>query len=172
MQIPIRIANATVADIPTIRNIAMAAWPVTYSPILTIAQIEYMLGTFYHPAEMQKQMEAGTQQYLLAYQNDLPIGFAGFGAQEEGIYKLHKLYVLPHIHKSGAGKALLEEVVKQSQAAAATKLILNVHRSNPAKGFYEKQGFRIYDVKDIPLGPGFVLNDYLMEKDLISISVN
>ncbi len=166
MQIPIQIVSATVADIPTIRNIAMAAWPVTYSPILSFAQIEYMLGTFYRPTELQKQMEAGTQQYLLAYQNDVAIGFTGFGQQEEDIYKLHKLYVLPHIHKSGAGKALLAEVVKQAQTAAATKLILNVHRSNPARGFYEKQGFRIYEVKDIPLGPGFVLNDYLMEKSL------
>jgi hypothetical protein len=46
-----------------------------------------------------------------------------------------------------------------------------VHRSNPARPFYEKQGFRIYEVKDIPFGPGFVLNDYLMEKDLNGISI-
>ena len=165
----LNIAVASVADIPTIRNLAMATWPVTYSTILSVAQIEYMLGTFYKPAEIQQQMEQGTQQYLLAHQDKDPIGFASFGKQEEGIFKLHKLYVLPTIHKSGAGKALLAEVVNRSRTAGATRLILNVHRSNPAKGFYENQGFRIYEVKDIPLGPGFVLNDYLMEKPLTEV---
>jgi diamine N-acetyltransferase len=162
----IRLVDATVADVPTIRNLAMAIWPVTYSPILSVAQIEYMLGSFYHPTTLQQQMENGEQQYLIAYLGEQPVGFAGFGSQEADTYKLHKLYVLPTLHRSGAGSALLAKVLQRSKAAGAQKLILNVHRSNPAKGFYEKLGFRIYEVKDIPFGPGFVLNDYLMEKDL------
>lgn len=165
----IQITEATVDHIPVIRNIAMATWPVTYSSILSLAQIEYMLGTFYKPSEIQQQIEKGTQQYLVAYQGNVPVGFAGFGWQEDEVFKLHKLYVLPSIHQSGAGKALLAEVVDRSRKAGASKLILNVHRSNPARSFYEKQGFRIYEVKDIPLGPGFVLNDYLMEKELTEV---
>jgi GNAT superfamily N-acetyltransferase len=164
---PIQIIKATVADISVIRNIAMATWPVTYSTILSVAQIEYMLGNFYKPSELQQQIQTGAQQYFIALQNSIPIGFASFGPQpEESIYKLQKLYVLPTIQKSGAGKALLSEVIRQCKEAGANRLILNVHRSNPARNYYERNGFRIYETKDIPMGPGFVLNDFLMEKEL------
>lgn len=161
---PLQIVDAIKKDIPIIREIAMAAWPVAYSPILTVAQIEYMLGTWYSPAELENQMQ-GTTKFLLAYQGDRAIAFSGFGPYEN-YYKLFKLYVRPDIQKSGAGKQLLQEVEKLSKAAGAKRLILNVHRNNPAQHFYKKHGFRIYETIDIPFGPGFVLNDYLMEKPL------
>lgn len=160
----IRIAEATENDIPHIRNIAMAAWPVTYSPILSVGQIEYMLGTLYSPAELLKQIK-GDVHFFIAYHQQQAVAFCGFGPQGDD-YKLHKLYVRPEVQKTGAGKRLLQEIEIHSKKAGAQRLILNVHRSNPAHHFYEKQGFRIYEIIDIPFGAGFVLKDFLMEKAL------
>ncbi len=160
----VQLADALEKDIPVIREIAVAAWPVAYSRILSAGQIEYMLATFYSPKELLRQMNTEVQ-FIIAYQQGKAIGFAGFGRYEND-YKLYKLYVRPAIQKTGAGKILIQEAEKRSQAAGAKRLILNVHRNNPSRGFYEKHGFHIYETIDIPFGPGFMLNDYLMEKGL------
>jgi diamine N-acetyltransferase len=164
----VQIVEAVTKDIQTIREIALAAWPVAYSPILSVGQVEYMLNDLYSPEELQQQMNSNVQ-FLLALSSDKPIGFAGFGPYEND-YKLYKLYVHPDVQKIGAGKALLEEAEKYSKTAGAKRLILNVHRNNPARNFYEKNGFTIYETIDIPFGPGFVLNDYLMEKIFANFS--
>lgn len=160
----IQLIEANENDIPIIRQIAMAAWPVTYHSILSAGQLEYMLATLYSPAELQKQI-TGNVQFLLASYQQQAIAFCSFGPYEND-YKLFKIYVQPHVQKTGAGRQLLQEAEKRSKAAAAGRLILNVQRNNPARSFYEKHGFRIYERLDIPFGPGFVLNDYLMEKVL------
>lgn len=46
----------------------------------------------------------------------------------------------------------------------ATVLELNVNRQNKARIFYEKFGFVIVEEKDIPIGNGYFMNDYVMQK--------
>lgn len=162
----IQIKEANVDDVPVIRNIAMATWPVTYGKILDAGQIEYMLATIYHPEAITNQIKQGEQTYLIAYLQEHPVGFAALGKQEDQeTHKLFKLYILPTVQQSGAGSALLSAVEDSVKNAGSKKLILNVHRNNSARQYYEKKGFTIYETIDIPFGP-FVLNDYLMEKIL------
>ena len=68
--------------------------------------------------------------------------------------------------KTGAGKALLQRVEKESKNLGATKLQLNVNRHNIAKTFYERNGFAVIEEADIDIGYGYFMNDYIMEKDL------
>ena len=146
----------------------MVTWPVTYGPILSSGQLEYMLNLIYAADVLEKQIQTDEQQFLLAYQNNVPIAFAAFGEIEKEplIYKLHKLYVLPTIQKSGAGKRLLAEVEALSEAAGAVQLILNVNRHNNAKDFYEKMGFGIIKTVDVNIGKDFYMNDHVMGKML------
>jgi len=164
----LQLVKAEIKDVSIIRHIAMATWPVTYGSILSSGQLEYMLSTIYNANVIEKQITTGEQQYLLAYQNELPIAFAAFGEAKKNplTYKLHKIYVLPTIQKSGAGKALLEEVEKLSKKAGAEQLILNVNRHNNAKDFYQRMDFSIIETVDINIGKNFYMNDYVMGKRL------
>lgn len=47
----------------------------------------------------------------------------------------------------------------------AKRLVLNVNRNNPTVHFYEKLGYTIGEIIDIPYYD-FVLNDYIMVKSL------
>jgi len=76
------------------------------------------------------------------------------------------LYVLPSMHKSGAGKLLLNEVISRTRESGAKKLWLNVNRHNKAIGFYEHMGFAIIKEDDINIGKNYYMNDFVMEKDL------
>lgn len=48
----------------------------------------------------------------------------------------------------------------------AKALQLQVNRRNNAKYFYEKNGFSVIKEFDFDIGNGYVMDDYVMEKQL------
>lgn len=161
----LQIRPASFNDIPYIQDIAFKTWPVAYGTILSAEQLEYMLQMIYSTPALEKQVQEN-QHFFLALQNFEPVGFAAFSEIDTTIHKLHKLYVLPGIQKMGAGKKLLQTVEETAKGMGATRLQLNVNRSNNALAFYKANGFVIIEEKDIDIGCDFYMNDYIMEKPL------
>ena len=156
-------------DIPLIRDLAFKIWPSTYSNIISKEQIDYMLDLMYSEQSLAEQMQKGIE-FVIAYDGVAPVGFASVGLVEAGVYKLHKLYVLPSQHGRGTGRFLTNAVIKAARAKGATTLRLNVNRQNPAVEFYKKMGFLIAAEQDLDIGNGYLMVDYVMEKDLSEAS--
>lgn len=162
-----QVTIATKDDIETIRHIAHQTWPVTYGQLLSRQQLAYMLELIYSPQALAKQFDEGHIFFLAINEDNEAIGFAGCSEYTPGVsWKLHKLYVLPHIQRSGAGKALTQTVIHTAKQHGATALILNVNRHNPAYNYYIKNGFNVIEAVDIPIGNGYFMNDYVMSKDI------
>lgn len=161
------IREATVDDVEIIKQLAHEIWWPTYSPILSADQIEFMLANRYSTEALFQQIANAEQTFLLLFGNDKPVAFAAYSPDDKNpaIYRLHKLYSLPATQGKGAGKALLNAVFDRVKAAGKNVLELNVHRQNPALGFYLKMGFVIAYEIDIPFDK-YVLNDYIMRKKL------
>ena len=161
----LQIRPASFNDIPFIQDIANKTWPAAYGNILSPEQLDYMLDMIYSTAALEQQMH-DNQHFFVALQNFFPVGFVAFSPIDLGTYKLHKLYVLPHIQKMGAGKKLLQTVETTAKSMGAIRIQLNVNRLNNALTFYKTNGFIIIEEKDIDIGQGFYMNDYIMEKQL------
>jgi ribosomal protein S18 acetylase RimI-like enzyme len=159
--------EATEKEIPIIRQIAFDTWPSAYYPIIGKEQVNYMLEKMYSEGELQKQFLEGNI-FLIASDEALSAGFAGFSIidPEKGIFKLHKLYVLPEKHGTGMGKILLTEVINQAKARGGKSLELNVNKQNSALKFYEHCGFTIKEAVTIDIGNGFFMDDYVMRLPL------
>jgi diamine N-acetyltransferase len=159
---------AGIADIPTIREITMQVWPQTYIPIVGEAQVAYMLGRFYNPKALEKQMTESQHRFTVGYDGEKPVAFASWGEVEPGVCKLHKLYISTDVQGRGFGRAMVDRVVSDVREYGANKLRLNVNIHNtPAITFYEKYGFRkMYD-EDIDIGEGFFMNDHVYELDVV-----
>jgi len=159
----IQIVNATPDDVITIRQMAEKTWWPTYSEIVTSEQIRYMLDTIYDEESLKKAMKDGSQEFILIGNGTGYQGFASFGRRKDdpGIFKLHKLYVLPGNQGKGYGIALIEEIKQRLIRQNIRILDLNVNRNNKAKVFYEKAGFRVIREEDIAIGP-YWMNDYVM----------
>lgn len=158
------IKTATIADIPTIREITMQVWPQTYVPIVGDAQVAYMLGRFYNPEALEKQMIEDQHRFTVGYDGDKPVAFASWGEVEPGVCKLHKLYISTDVQGRGFGRAMVDRVVDDVRELGAGKLRLNVNIYNsPAIGFYEKYGFKKAYDEDIDIGNGFFMNDFVYE---------
>ncbi|MEX6688027.1 GNAT family N-acetyltransferase [Danxiaibacter flavus] len=163
-----KIRKATTDDIPAIQQIAKDTWPDTYSGIISQEQIDYMLNLMYNTQTLTEQM-SGDHHFFIAEQEDKPIGFAGcspYSSLSPQRWKLHKLYVLPTIQRSGAGKALSEAVVDVAKTNGATELVLNVNKNNPAYTYYLKHGFTVLENMILDIGNGYVMDDYVLIKQI------
>ncbi|RYE37553.1 MAG: N-acetyltransferase [Sphingobacteriales bacterium] len=165
---------ADVDDINTIGFLAQQIWPEAYGSILKAEQISYMLNLFYSPESLVDQMKKQKHMFVLAELEEEPVGFASFGPLDAtGLYKLHKLYVLPNKQGKGLGKALLDFVIEEIKAENSTTELskaknpkairLGVNRFNPALNFYERLGFSKIKEEKTDIGHGFIMDDYIME---------
>jgi ribosomal protein S18 acetylase RimI-like enzyme len=159
----VSIRDAVLSDASLIRELAEQTWWPTYSPIVEKEQIRYMLDVIYAESALQSVMKDGSQHFLILSDERGPQGFASFGKRKEDdrVYKLHKIYVLPNNQGKGYGKKLIEEIKTRLAAQGIHTLDLNVNRYNTAKDFYEKLGFMVIKEEDVPIGP-YWMNDYVM----------
>src|SRR5882762_6210459 len=153
MEQAIAIRQADLDDINTIGFLAQQIWPQAYGHIISQEQIAYMLQLMYNPTSLKDQMLKQRHHFLVAELDDEPVGFASFSKiDQNGLFKLHKLYVLPNIQGKGLGKALINAVLDEIQPLGATALQLGVNRRNKAISFYERSGFNIIAEKDTDIG--------------------
>jgi len=161
------IKKAGIADIQLIRDLTMQVWPHTYTPIVGPEQVAYMIGLFYSPAALKKQMEELHHRFIICYDDQEPVGFASYGAVEPTIFKLHKLYVLPQLQGKGIGMFMINYIACELENEGIRALRLNVNRYNASSiAFYEKTGFKHFIEEDIDIGNGYFMNDHVFELQL------
>src|SRR5204862_1933961 len=160
------IQKASVEDIPLVRELCFKIWPQTYTGIISKEQIDYMLEMMYSEESLKKQMIEDNCRFIFVYDDERPVGFASFGPTEPSIFKLHKIYILPDQQGKGTGKFVIDHIINTIKAQNISALRLQVNKRNKAKDFYEKIGFTVLYEFDFPIGNGYVMDDYLMEKQL------
>lgn len=103
----------------------------------------------------------------LARRGELAVGFVGWYPIGGDTMKLDKLYVLPEHHGEGIGRVLIEHVAARARAAGCAAVTLNVNRRNVrAIAAYERCGFMVRECGDFPIGDGFVMEDFVMAREL------
>lgn len=160
--------QASLADCKLINQLAQQVFPATYENILTPEQIEYMMEWMYSIKNLQKQMKEEGHIYFIAYEKDTPCGYLSIQQENNELFHLQKIYILPAYQGKKYGKKLFEkaiEYIKQINLSPC-RMILNVNRNNKAIHFYEKLGMKKIGKGDFPIGNGFLMEDYIMAIDI------
>jgi diamine N-acetyltransferase len=157
------IRNASIEDIPLIREMCFNVWPQTYAHLLSQDQIDYMLHMMYSEASLKKQMEEEGCCFLVVQKDTEPVAFASYSEHKPFVWKLHKIYILPSQQGTGIGRYIIDHIVNDIRPKNAKAIQLQVNRENKAKDFYHKLGFRIIETADFDIGNGYFMNDYIME---------
>jgi ribosomal protein S18 acetylase RimI-like enzyme len=161
------IRKAQINDIKSIQKIAFDTWPSAYGDILEQAQIDYMLDLMYSEEVLEKQMNE-SQTFLIIKEEKLDLAFVSFETNYDNQpqTKIHKIYISPAAQGKGLGKILIEETERQAINKRNERILLNVNRQNKARFFYEKIGFKIAYSEDIEIGNGYLMNDFVMVKEV------
>lgn len=161
----INLKLATVNDINIIQKLAHEIWNLHFPGIISLAQINYMLGEMYNTEVIKKELN-NRVIWKIFYSNNDPIGYISYSMIEKYKCKLHKIYVYPDFHGKGLGKLGLDDVKNYAVKNNAKEIVLNVHRDNvKAIKSYTKYGFKIAKQLDTVFGD-FELNDFLMKYEL------
>jgi ribosomal protein S18 acetylase RimI-like enzyme len=164
----IQILSVTEDHLPAISRLASVIWQACYPGIISPGQIEYMLARMYALETLRAEIRSQGIAYSRLLAGDAFIGFASCGPTDSpDEFKLHKLYLHPDHQGRGLGTLLLTHCENAVRKNGARRLILNVNKNNAgAIATYQRNGFTVIESVVMDIGGGFVMNDYIMGKDL------
>ncbi len=157
-------------DIETVASLAQEIWDEHFTPLIGQAQVSYMLKQFQSPSSIRKQISSG-HGYFLAQQNNRSIGYAGvIPDNEKATLQLSKFYMLQQLRGQGLGRELMHYIETLCRNRQITRIWLTVNRHNAAPiAAYKKMGFIKTDEVVQDIGAGYVMDDFIMEKQLSSL---
>jgi diamine N-acetyltransferase len=150
-----------------VREIAKITWPIAFGEILSQEQLAYMMEMMYSEKVLKKQLLEGHQFYIYI-ENQKAKGFMGIelNYKNKKLLKIHKLYILTTEQGKGIGEKFIQFAENICFESQIQKLTLNVNRFNKAVRFYEKLGFSNVKSEDIEIGNGYLMEDFVMEKEI------
>jgi len=168
MERAVEIIPATVEHLPAIAELAGVIWRQHYPGIISHEQIEYMLARMYSLGALREEILSRGIRFERLLVNGNLVGFASFGpTADPGLVKLHKCYLLPELHGCGFGSRLLQHCEREARGLGARQLILTVNKQNTkALTAYQRNGFTVAEAISVDIGGGFVMDDYMMTKNL------
>lgn len=155
-------------EIPALCSLAHEIWRAHYPGIISLAQIEYMLEERYSEPVIRAELEHKDLWWDVLMADNVMTGYASYFLTGSAVeLKLDKLYLHPRAHRQGYGVMLVDHVLSFMAGVGCTRLTLAVNRRNQrAIDAYLKYGFRIAETSLREIGEGFVMDDYIMVKEV------
>ncbi len=153
------------ADIDIVARLADTIWREHYTSIIGKGQVAYMLNKFQSVEAISQQINENAQYYLV-WKGDVPAGYFSFYKKPSELF-LSKIYILKGIRGHGLGKLAMEFIEMKAAEEKLPTITLTVNKNNNRSiTAYKKMGFYQKDAVVMDIGGGYVMDDYVMEKQL------
>lgn len=164
----IEIRVAGLADAARLSSLAAEIWHQCYSEIISTSQIDYMLEQRFGENRLCTDLAGNKRRYWIVEMGSVPIAYGSLSLKlDAGSVKLEQLYVHASVRRMGIGRTLLDTLLAESKRLGALSVWLTVNRHNGAAiEFYLRTGFVKTGTKVTSIGNGFVMNDFVMKKQL------
>lgn len=158
----------TVEQVKEMTALADQIWHQHFSSILSMDQIDYMVEKFQSVKAVADQLANQNYQYFMLKLAGTLIGFTGIVEQpEEKKLFLSKLYLEKSFRGKGYASRAFEFLEKICREKGYTMIWLTVNRFNSDTiAVYEKKGFVKARTQVSDIGNGYVMDDYIMEKEI------
>lgn len=156
-------------QIDTLCRIAERVWHLTYDELLPAGQVDYMVDKFQSDHAVKEQMARQGYRYYLVRCAGEAAGYVGFAPRYEGREEmfLSKVYLLPEYRGRGGVRAAFALVEGQAREEGLPAIRLTVNKGNRhAVEVYRHYGFEIVDKVESDIGQGYVMDDFIMVKQL------
>ena len=152
-------------DFKAVEALAFPIWREHYTPIISAAQVEYMLQKFQTAAAVKKQLAQGFLYFLLQLPEAGSMGFLAVKPESGELY-LDKLYLLKEHRGKGHAREVLRFLTGMAREKGLSRITLAVNKRNPAVKVYEALGFRNAGPVVTDIGEGFLMDDFRMVLEL------
>ena len=154
-------------QIELVAKIAEPIWHETYEPIIGRDAVEYMIDKFQSVEAIKQQLANEGYVYYLICTDGEAVGFTGLVPHKEGKMFLSKLYVSRGHRGEGIPRAAFEFIAELCKKEGLDKVYLTVNKKNfHAIEVYKHYGFYEIDAVVADIGCGYVMDDYILQKDI------
>jgi len=155
-------------EIITLAKIADEIWHEYWPELIGDSQTDYMVKEFQSAEALAHAINEEGYLYYLLMEQDKAVGYTGVRIEEENASLfLTKLYVYAAERGKGyASEALsfLERLCKENWLG---RIYLQVNKGNDlAIAVYKAKGFSIIKSATKDIGDGFIMDDFIMEKEI------
>ena len=152
----------TPSDIKDLFDIIQDIWQEVFTPIIGEKQVAYMLKNYQSIENIQSEIDNQANYFLLSYEDEF-VGYTAYEETEDQIY-ISKLYLSSKLR----GKGLSSDIFDWYEIIGKGKTLhLNVNQGNKlAIAVYEHRGFSRVGERYVDIGEGYVMNDFIYEKDI------
>ncbi len=153
------------AEIDTVARLADTIWREHYTSIIGKGQVDYMLDKYQSVRAITNQIKENAHYYLV-WEGNMPAGYFSYYKKPSELF-LSKIYILKDLRGHGLGKLAMEFIEMKATEEKLPAITLTVNRNNSRSiAAYEKMGFYQKDAVVMDIGGGYVMDDYVMEKQL------
>jgi GNAT superfamily N-acetyltransferase len=178
----------TSADMDTVIAIGRRIWLEHYVPIIGQAQVDYMTSQRFTPEYLGRYLNnpsaaAPTCWLDLLEADGQTVGYCSYSldpgdhelrsgalkpaALKATTLKLEQLYLLPELHGRGLGGLMMRHIEQHARSLGLSTIWLTVNKYNAGSiAVYTKSGYTVREEAVFDIGNGFVMDDYVMEKNL------
>lgn len=155
-------------DLDRLAQLAHDIWFGYWPPLIGEDQTRYMVEQFQsRPAIARDMAEHGYEYWFVHAADDgRVVGYTGGHEEPEtNRYFISKIYLLPDERGKHFASAIIRFYEELCRARGRAAMYLTVNKGN-VLGIraYEGNGFTTIDAVASPIGEGFVMDDYIMEK--------
>jgi len=156
----------TSEDIEAAAQLADKIWREYYIGIISAGQIEYMLDKFQSVRAIADQIEHQGYEYYLMQADGIHAGYLAIKPEDSKLF-LSKFYLLKEHRGRGYGSRAIRFLVDLCRERKLHAIWLTVNRHNASSiAVYERNGFRTVRTQVADIGGGYVMDDYVMEKEV------
>lgn len=157
----------TAEEIAEAARLAAEIWREYYVAIISIEQIEYMIDKYQSVAAITDQIRhQGYEYYLIRNDGSSAVGYMAIRQEEEKLF-LSKFYISKAFRGRGYASQAMIFLEQLCRDRGLRHIWLTVNRHNKSSiAVYERKGFRIVREQLADIGSGFVMDDYVMIKDI------
>lgn len=148
--------------------LAKKIWNEHYLSIIGQGQIDYMLTKFQSESAITRQIKEEYYEYYLVYENTNLVGYLSYRVTNQELF-LSKIYLLANQRGKGIGKKMLDFITSNAKQSSCKKIRLTVNKYNHESiSAYKKLGFVEVDSIVFDIGGGYVMDDFVLEKSLVT----
>lgn len=154
-------------DIALVAQLADEIWREHYVSIISMEQIDYMLDKYQSIAAITDQIHQEGYEYFLFLVNDsAAAGYMAIQEEEEQLF-LSKFYVQKEHRGKGYASQAVRFLEQLCTERGLRRIWLTVNRYNESSiAVYKSKGFRVEREQVADIGNGFVMDDFIMVKEI------
>ncbi len=155
-------------QIITVEKMARMIWVGHYTPIIGEQQVAYMLAEFQSFSAIKKQIKEGAQYFIADNSDSGDLGYFAVRVEsgKEELF-LSKFYIKEEMRGRGFARELLAFIESLARSFGLRAIVLRTHKKNvQTLAVYKKLGFTIVEPVMTDIGCGYVLDDFVLRKDV------